>query len=140
MFVYLSLSEPFKESMHQVVRILLIVGGTVAVALGILGVFVPILPTTPFLLLAAVCYARSSQRFYHWITTNRLFGNYIRNYRAGRGIPLAHKVVTILFLWATITLTAILAVQVWWLRAVLVAVAIGVTWHLVRIKTLPPAE
>ena len=76
-------------------RILLIACGTLCVALAVLGLFLPVLPTTPLLLLAAVCYARSSERFYHWLMTNRWFGAYIRNYREGRGIPLWHKVLAI---------------------------------------------
>ena len=74
--------------MKRLTRVLLIAGGNLCVALAVLGLFLPVLPTTPFLLLAAVCYARSSERFYHWLVTNRWFGAYIRNYREGRGIPL----------------------------------------------------
>ncbi|MHB1356460.1 MAG: DUF454 family protein [Anaerolineae bacterium] len=124
--------------MNRAVRILMVMGGTICVALGIIGVFLPVLPTTPFLLLAAVLYARSSQRFYHWLLSNRLFGGYLSNYRAGRGIPLAHKVMSILLLWLTIGFAAVFVVQAWWLRLVLVVVACGVTWHLVRVKTMRP--
>ena len=95
----------------------------------------PVLPTTPFLLLAAICYARSSERFYHWLITNRWCGEYIRNYREGRGIPLKQKVLTILMLWLTIGSTASLAISQWWIRLILLGVAVGVTVYLVRIKT-----
>jgi len=73
---------------QRFVRVALIVVGTISTALGILGIFVPILPTTPFLLLAAACYSRSSQRFYDWLLNNKYFGNYIRNYLEKKGIPL----------------------------------------------------
>ena len=70
--------------------------------------FVPVLPTTPFLLLAAICYARSSERFYHWLLNNRWFGEYLKNYREGRGIPLREKTLTVLALWLTIGFTTLL--------------------------------
>ena len=66
--------------MKKLVRVLLLLGGTLCVILAVVGMFVPVLPTTPLLLLAAVCYARSSERFYRWLLTNRWCGPYIRNY------------------------------------------------------------
>ena len=120
------------------IRALLIILGTLCVALGVLGMFLPVLPTTPFLLLAAACYARSSERFYHWLMTNRWCGEYIRNYREGRGIPLKQKALTILLLWLTIGSTAWLAISQWWVRWILLGIAVGVTIHLVKIKTYKP--
>jgi uncharacterized membrane protein YbaN (DUF454 family) len=121
--------------MKGLTRVLLIALGTLCVALGALGMFLPVLPTTPFLLLAAFCYARSSTRFYRWIMTNRWCGGYIRNYREGRGIPLVQKALTILLLWLTIGSTVCWAVSSWWLRFVLLAVAVCVTIHLVKMRT-----
>ncbi len=72
----------------QVKKWTLIVAGTICVCLGVAGIFLPLLPTTPFLLLAAVCYAGSSPRFYHWLMNNRWFGRYIKNYREGKGLTL----------------------------------------------------
>jgi uncharacterized membrane protein YbaN (DUF454 family) len=117
---------------------LLIILGTLCVTLGVLGMFLPVLPTTPFLLLAAICYARSSERFYHWLMTNRWCGEYIRNYREGRGIPLKQKVLTIMLLWLTIGSTAWLAISQWWVRWILLGIAVGVTIHLVKVKTYKP--
>jgi hypothetical protein len=122
--------------MNNIKRIALIACGTLCVALGVLGIFLPLLPTTPFLLLAAVCYARSSRRFYHWLLTNRWCGAYIRHYREGRGIPRRQKVLTLLLLWLTIGSTAGFAVSLWWVRGILVGIAVGVTIHLLRIKTI----
>ena len=121
--------------MHSVLRAVLVVLGTLSVALGVIGMFVPVLPTTPFLLLAAACYARSSRRFYDWLMTNRWCGSYIRNYREGRGIPLRQKVITLSVLWLTIGSTVWLAVSQWWVRGLLVGIAVAVTIHLVTIKT-----
>jgi len=117
------------------IRVLLIACGTLCVALGVLGIFVPVLPTTPFLLLAAICYMRSSERFYHWLLNNRWFGEYIKNYQEGRGIPLREKTLTLIALWLTIGSTTLLVVSVWWGQLILLGVAVVVTIHLVMIKT-----
>jgi len=118
------------------IRILLIIAGTFFVGLGIIGIFVPVLPTTPFLLLAAACYARSSQRFYGWLLNNKWFGNYIRNYLERKGVPLKVKVVTIALLWIAIGCSAAFAVQIPVIRLILVLIAIGVTIHVLSIPTL----
>ncbi len=115
-------------------RRLLIGAGTLSTGLGIIGVFVPILPTTPFLLLAAACYMRSSERFYQWLLNNRIFGAYVRNYIEGRGMPIRIKIFTILLLWLTIGLTITFGVQNIVIRIVLICIAIGVTTHIGLIK------
>ena len=87
-----------KRYTNKYLRWLLIAAGTVSILLGILGIILPLLPTTPFLLLAAASYARSSVKFYNWLINNRFFGSYIKNYREGKGIPLRVKVSAISFL------------------------------------------
>jgi uncharacterized membrane protein YbaN (DUF454 family) len=114
----------------NITRPLLIVAGTTSTAIGIVGIFVPILPTTPFLLLAAACYMRSSERFYRWLTQNRFFGVYIRNYIEGRGIPVRVKVITLTLLWLGIGLSATFATENLIVRIVLGAIAVGVTVHI----------
>jgi uncharacterized membrane protein YbaN (DUF454 family) len=115
-------------------RRLLIGAGTLSTALGIIGIFIPILPTTPFLLLAAACYMRSSERFYQWLINNRVFGAYIRNYIEGRGMPIRMKIFTILLLWLAIGLSITFGVQNIVIRIVLICIAIGVTAHISLIK------
>ena len=115
---------------------ILITIGIIAVGLGVIGVFVPLLPTTPFLLLAAACFIRSSERLYTWLIHHKLFGNYIRYYREHRAITLWAKIVTLVVLWSVIGYTALGVVTAWWLRALLGAVAVGVTLHLLHLKTL----
>lgn len=129
---------PNPEMKHWLSKKLLLLAGTLCVGLGILGMFFPILPTTPFLLLAAFCYMRSSHRFYQWLVTNRLFGAYIRNYRAGLGIPLTQKVLTLMLLWVSIGYAAGFVVTPWWGKLALAAIAVGVTIHLLTIKTFKP--
>ena len=121
--------------MRRFVRALWLIAGTLSVFSGILGIFLPVLPTTPFMLLAAYCYSRSSPRCYQWLLTNRWFGAYVWNYREGRGMPLREKVLTIAALWLTIGATAIYALSAWWSRLLLLAIAGAVTIHLLRIKT-----
>jgi len=113
---------------------LLIGAGTLSTGLGIIGIFIPILPTTPFLLLAAACYMRSSDRFYQWLINNRMFGAYVRNYIEGRGMPVKMKIFTILLLWLTIGLSIAFGVQNIAIRIVLICIAIGVTAHIGLIK------
>jgi hypothetical protein len=114
----------------------LILAGNFFLALGILGIFLPLLPTTPFLLLAAACYFRSSERFYIWLMNNKWLGNYIKNYREKKSIPLKIKVLTLSFLWLTIGYSVIFVVNIFLLRVILILVAIGVTIHVLSIRTL----
>lgn len=116
---------------------LLMAAGLVSVGLGVLGVVLPVLPTTPFLLLAAACFVRSSERLHRWLLENRVFGEYLRRYRAGEGLPLASKITTLVLLWTTLAISAFVGVppRLWWVRLLLFLVGAGVTLHIVRIKT-----
>ena len=115
-------------------RIGLIVAGSLFLALGMVGIVIPVLPTTPFLLLAAVCYGHSSERSYRWLVTNRVFGRYLDDYLRGRGMPWRAKVFALVLLWGTITLSAVLFVSQWWLRILLFVVATGVTAYILTLK------
>ena len=117
-----------------------IILGSLFLGLGILGAVLPLLPTTPFLVLSAACYARGSERFYNWLLNNKWFGNYIRNYLEGKGIPWKSKVATIALLWITIGCSAAFAVQSLAVRIVLIVIAIGVTTHVLFISTLRQGE
>jgi len=117
-------------------KFILIVIGTVSVGLGAVGVVLPGLPTTPFLLLAAACYGRSSTRFHHWLLNNPLFGRYISDYTLRKGLPLRTKIIALISLWATIGTTALFAVNSVHAQVALGIVALGVTTHLLWLKTL----
>ncbi len=119
-------------------KALLIFAGTVCVALGVLGMFLPLLPTTVFLLMAAYCYSRSSERFHTWLLNNRLFGGYIKNYQSGRGISLRQKISTTTVLWVSIGFSIWILAASFWINLLLLAIAIGVTLHLVLLKTHRP--
>ena len=114
-------------------RALLIACGTLSLALGILGIFLPLLPTTVFLLMAAACYARSSERFYQRLINDRWLGGYIRNHREGRGMRRRDKAITLVMLWVGIGATAIWTAHTFWLRALLFLIAVGVTVHVARL-------
>ena len=129
-----------EQSISKPVQILLITTGTFFVGVGIVGIFVPILPTTPFLLISAALYARSSKRFYNWLVNNKIFGRFIKNYREGKGIPLRLKIITITLLWITIGCSAVFAVDIFWVRIMLVIIAVGVTIHIIRIKPVKKLE
>jgi uncharacterized membrane protein YbaN (DUF454 family) len=113
---------------------ILFIAGTISVAIGVIGIFVPLLPTTPFLLLAAACYLRSSERFYRWLLNNRFFGTYVGNYIEGKGVPLRIKIYTIALLWSTISLSIFLLSPSIVVKIVLLLVAIGVTLHIILLK------
>lgn len=117
------------------VKGLFVIVGTLSLGLGVIGVFVPLLPTTPFLLLAAACYAKGSERFYKWLLQNRWFGTYIKNYRNGKGIPLKVKVFTIITLWVTILFSTFMFISDVLIQILLIIIAIGVSLHITTIKT-----
>ncbi len=119
-------------------KALLIFAGTVFVALGVLGMFLPLVPTTVFLLLAAYCYSHSSERFHNWLLNNRLCGAYIRNYKDGKGISLRQKVSTILFLWVSIGFSIWILAAGFWLNLLMIGIALGVSIHLIALETYHP--
>lgn len=104
-------------------------------AVGVVGIFVPILPTTPFLLLAAFLFARSSERWHRWLLTNRLCGDYVRRYVERRAMSRRHKIVTLVLLWGGIGCSTAFAVSALWVRLLLGAVAAGVTAHVFTIRS-----
>lgn len=109
--------------------------GWIALGLGILGVLLPLLPTTPFVLLAAACFARSSQRFYDWLLGNRHFGHYIRDWRAGKGIPRKAKLIAIAMLALTLGPSTFFLVPIVWVQGLLAAIGLGVSIYIWRLPT-----
>ena len=120
-------------------KTLLIVIGALSVALGVLGLFLPLLPTTPFLLLASACFARGSDRMHRWLLGHGVFGAYLRSYEEGKGIPLKGKLVAIIVLWTSMGVSIAMFAQPV-LRAVLVATGAAVTLYLWKfVPTRPSA-
>jgi len=119
-------------------KIVLNLIGCLAVVLGVLGIFLPLLPTTPFLLLASACFARGSTRLHHWLQTNRVFGKYLRNYENGHGIPLRGKIWVLIFMWGS------MGYSIWrtdplYVRVLIVLIGICVTIYLTRFVPTMPA-
>ncbi len=98
-----------------------------------MGIFLPILPTTPFILLSGFLFSKSSDKFHSWLLNNKFLGKYIKNYTEKKGFPLKEKIFTILLLWITISISAFYFVQLLWLKILLFIIAIAVTIHLVII-------
>lgn len=113
--------------------------GTIFLICGVIGIFLPLLPTTPFLLLAAACYVKASPRLYRRLMANKYLGSYIENYRAGRGIPAKAKLLSISVLWATISISAF-RIDSPHIRIFLLIVAISVTVHIITRKTLSKSK
>jgi len=120
----------------KVKRGLYFVFGTFFLILGGVGIFLPILPTTPFLLLSTACYYKSSKRMHHWMLNNRWFGNYLRNYAEGKGISLKAKLITTSLLWIFIIYSILYTVNNVTIQLILLTIAIGVTIHLIKLPTL----
>ena len=119
---------------------LLVIAGTVFVAIGIIGIFVPLLPTTVFFLLAAYCYARSSKKFYDKLLNNKWFGSYIKNYREKKGISMRVKIISLLVLWITILYSGFVVSENIYVIIGLLIIAIGVSIHLLTLKTYKPEK
>ena len=117
-----------------------IVAGTISLGLGAAGVFLPILPTTPFLLLSAACYYKGSERMHRWLLNNKLFGSYIRNYKEGKGISKIAKILSLFLLWITIGYSAFFMVGGYVVQLILFAVAIAVTVHVATLPTLRKSQ
>ena len=117
-------------------RVLLVTAGSLSLSLGVAGIFLPVLPTTPFLLLSAACYIRSSRKLYLWLVHHKVLGIYVRSYLEYRAVSLRAKIISIMALWITITCSVLFFVNSLVLRIALICIAIGVTVYLLHIKTL----
>ncbi len=120
----------------KVKRVIYLVIGTLALVLGAIGLFLPVLPTTPFVILAAACYLRSSKRMHAWILQSRLFGETVENYQAGRGLKRDTKIRALVLMWAAISISAFFFVDQLIFRGAMFLVASGVTIYLLRLPTL----
>jgi len=129
------LRKPFRARENRwIQRLILNAAGFVCVGLGAVGVILPVLPTTPLVLLAALCFSVGNPRLFEWLCKNPVFGPYIENYRTRQGIRRRLKVFSIAFLWAGLILSVLVA-RITWLYPALGIVGAGVTLHLLLIKT-----
>ena len=135
-----------KEQGRKIVKTLWFIAGTICVMLGAIGIVLPILPTTPFLLAAAACYYKSSERMHRWLLNNKWFGEYIRNYTDGKGLTRKTKIIALTVLWITIILSTIFMLNrilpaqlVLPLQLVMIAVAVAVSIHIQRLPTFKKA-
>lgn len=113
-----------------------IILGTISLGLGILGIFLPLLPTTPFLLLTAALYFKGSPRLYQWLLNHKYFGTYIRNFRENKAIPLRAKIISLLLMWGTMLYCIFFLIPLVWVKILLSLIAAGVTYHILSFKTL----
>jgi uncharacterized membrane protein YbaN (DUF454 family) len=130
------------EKGMKIIRGIWFVAGTICLALGAIGIVLPILPTTPFLLAAAACYYKSSPRMHKWLLNNKWFGDYIRNYKEGKGIPRKTKATALIVLWATIGISTFFfldrllpAFLILPMQLIMISVAIIVTIYMLRLPT-----
>lgn len=117
-------------------KILLTILGCLSLGLGILGAFVPVLPTTPLLLLASALFLRSNERLYHWLMNHPKMGPYISNFMIHKSIPMSVKAVSISTLWLTLLYCAVFVAEHWAFRLFFILLAVAVTVHILSYKTL----
>ena len=120
---------------RRVPRPVLIGLGWVSVGLGFVGVFVPGLPTTTFLLIAAWCFYRSSPKAHEWLLEHRLLGPYVRDFLSGKGMPMKSKVIAWTMIWVTCGSSALFFIDPILIRAFVVLCAVIGTVVIVRVPT-----
>ncbi len=125
-----------RRTLNKPLRLLFVSTGSISVVLGSIGMFVPLIPTTPFLLLAAALYLRSSDKLHNWLMNHRIYGKYLTNYMVHRSIPLNVKIFTLILLWVTIITSALFFIPYLWLSILLILKAVIVTIHILSFKTL----
>lgn len=121
--------------MGEARRLIYILLGTLFLILGAIGIFVPLLPTTPFWLLTCWFYLRSSEKLYNRAMSNRYFGSYIKNFMVDKAIPLRSKIISIAVMWLSTILTSLFLIDYLWIKILLMLISVGVTWHIVSFPT-----
>ena len=125
---------------NPVVRIILIIVGWVLVGLGFMGMFLPVMPTTIFWILAAACFARSSEKFYNWVINNKRFGKFIRDFYEKRGITLKGKIISLVMMNLVVCCSAIFFVHILWAKIVMFATTIIVSVYILSLNTIKDDE
>lgn len=116
-------------------KYILILIGSVSLAAGIVGILIPVLPTTPFLLLSSLCFIRSSKRLHDWLIGSKLFGEYINNYLKYRAVKHNTKIAALIFLWGSLTIS-ILLVPNMYIDLLLVFIGLAVSIHILLLKNI----
>ena len=117
-------------------KILFVILGLISLVVGILGVFLPLLPATPFLLFSAWSFAKSSDKLYNWLMNHKVLGTIIRDYRDEKSLTIRIKISAILLLWVSMLYSIFYVVnEKLWLQLILATIATGVTIHLLTLKT-----
>ena len=124
------------KPLSPALRWILFIAGFIAIGLGVIGIFLPVLPTVPFLLLAVACFGRSSERFYIWLINHAHLGPLIRPYLHGRGITRASKQKAIGLIWVSISVSVIFLINILWVRGLLLVIGLGVTLYLLKLPTI----
>ena len=117
-------------------KYLLIIIGSISLMLGVIGIFLPLLPTTPFLLLSATLYVRSSEKLYNWLINQKHLGTYIRNFREHHAIPLRAKIISVSMVWITLIYCSRTISEQIWIKALFILLATAITCHILSYKTL----
>ena len=123
------------KSISPLTKYLYLASGFILVIIGVVGIFLPILPTTIFLILASACFIRSSAKANEWLRNHKILGMYIKNYQDKSGLTLKSKIINIILLWLMISASAFLFTEIWYIRLLLFLIAVGVTIHLLMVKT-----
>jgi len=114
---------------------LYMVCGFIFLGLGIIGIFLPVLPTTPFLLLTSFCFLRSSEKLHGWLLNHKVFGPPVKNYIEHRALRAKTKAVAVATLWLSLGISIVLVPNIY-VDIVLVAVGVFVSIYLLSLKTL----
>jgi uncharacterized protein len=109
--------------------------GSFFTVLGFVGIVIPLLPTTPFLLLAAFCYARSSEKLYNKLLNTKWLGEYIKSFQAGHGIPPRTKITAILVLWISSGYSVFFLIPILWVKVIMMGVIVYITYFILSIKS-----
>lgn len=127
--------KPARKHHRPEVRWMFLLLGLGFVGLGVAGIFLPVLPTTPFMLLAAACFARSSERFYHWLLNHRVFGATVREWQQHRSIPRRSKWLAIITMAATLAVSVVFFVPHTELQVALALFGVVLAIYLYRIPS-----
>ena len=126
--------------MKQVTRSFLLVLGWLSVFFAVLGIFLPVLPTVPLLLLALACFARSSEKFYDWLINHNRLGPIVRPYLENEGLPPGVKLKAITLIWLSIGISILFFVPLFWVKMMLLLIALGVTGYILRMPVRSDEE